>query len=156
MNKLIIGVLIITAIGIGAFLLKPDTAKAPDEIIVPSEPSAIKPQDINTIAYFTIITDDITRNFSNSKYHNRSEDVFITADNPTQIYVMQTGIKWSDFFATLPMKLSYDCLITGDSETLCDGKQGVLKFYLNDKEDKNLLDKEIKQDDRALIRFISY
>jgi len=154
-RNIVIGAVILVAIGTGIFLLKPDTAKAPDEMTVPQTESS-EPQEANITATFTIITDGITRSFVNSKYHNLSEDVFVTAENPSQVHVMKTGIKWSDFFATLPMQLTKECLITGDGETLCNGVQGTLRFYLNDVEDIDLLDKEINQGDKALIQFISF
>ncbi len=156
MKKLIIGTVILAAITVGVFLLKPDTAKAPAEITESTENTTQESTETNITASFTIITDTITRNFSNPKYHNQSDDVFIAAPEPNLVHVMKSGIKWSDFFATLPMKLTRDCLITGDDETLCNGQQGMLKFYINDKEDKDLLDKEIKQNDRALIKFTPY
>lgn len=112
------------------------------------------PEVINITASFTIITGNITRSFKAGKYHNRSLGVYITADDPTIIHVTKEGITWDDFFKTLPMKLTKDCLTTGDGETLCDGKNGSLKFFLNDIEDKNLLDREIKEGKKALIKFI--
>lgn len=143
-RRIIIGAIILVVIAVGAFLLKPNSATAPAEV---------KSQSTNITAFFAIITDSITRSFVNPKYHNQSEDVFITAEEPSLVHVAKTGIKWSDFFATLPMKVTRDCLITGDGETLCNGQQGTLKFYLNGTEDKYLLDREIKQNDRALIQF---
>lgn len=113
-------------------------------------------EKVNITATFTIITDKITRSFKAKKYHNQSPDVYIESSDPTVVYVTKKGITWDDFFKTLPMKLTKECLTTGDGETFCDGQQGTLKFYLNDVEDKNLLDKEIKQDDKALIKFTSY
>lgn len=104
-------------------------------------------------ASFTIITGNITRSFKAEKYHNKSPDVFIEASDPTIVHVTKKGITWDDFFKTLPMKLTKDCLITGDGETLCDGEQGFLKFYLNDLETPDLLDKEIKEGDKAVITF---
>ncbi|MBI1919066.1 hypothetical protein HYS29_00565 [Candidatus Microgenomates bacterium] len=116
----------------------------------------------NITASFTIITDKITRSFTNPKYHNQSAQVYIQADNPSIVYVKKTGITWDDFFKTLPMKLTKDCLVTGDGETLCNGQclpagrqGGTLKFYLNDIETPDLLDKEIKQNDQILIKFTS-
>ena len=105
---------------------------------------------VNIKAFFTIITGNITRNFSATKYHNLSPDVYIKASNPSIVYVTKAGVTWDDFFKTLPMKLTKDCLITGDGETFCDGN---LKFFLNDIEDKGLLEKEIKEADKALIKF---
>ncbi|MBI2195916.1 MAG: hypothetical protein HYU48_02625 [Candidatus Levybacteria bacterium] len=157
MNKLIIGAIILIAVSTGVFLLKPNTATAPADLAeIETAGTEQESQKTNITATFTIITDKITRSFANPKYHNQSANVFITAEEPSLVRVMKTGIKWSHFFATLPMKLTKACLITGDGETLCKGKQGTLKFYLNDAEDKDLLDREIKQGDRALIKFTSY
>lgn len=110
-------------------------------------------EDVDIKANFTIITGNITRSFKAEKYHNKSPDVYITADDPSIVHVTKKGITWDDFFKTLPMKLTKECLITGDEETLCDGKDGSLKFFLNDLKDKDLLDKEIKQNDQILIKF---
>ena len=132
------------------YLNKPQTPQITSQTPTPTPFSEEK---VNIKATFTIITGNITRNFKAEKYHNLSDDVYITADNPTLIHVKKAGITWDDFFKTLPMKLTKDCLTTGDGETFCDKKDGSLKFYLNDIEDNNLLDKEIKDDDKALIRF---
>lgn len=119
------------------------------------EPETVDPDliGVDISATFTIITDDITRSFKAAKYHNQSQDVFITAADPTIVHVKKGRITWADFFATLPMKLTKECLITGDGETFCDGKQGTLRFYLNNVEEKNLLDKEIHDGDVILINF---
>lgn len=108
---------------------------------------------VNIKASFTIITGSITRSFKAEKYHNQSPDVYIESVDPTVIHVKKTGITWDDFFKTLPMKLTKDCLITGDGETFCSGKGGTLKFYLNDIVNPHLLDKEIRDGDKALINF---
>lgn len=105
-------------------------------------------------ASFAIMTGNIERSFKAEKYHNLSPDVYIEASDPTVVHVKKAGITWDDFFKTLPMKLTKECLTTGDEETFCEGKGGSLKFFLNDIEDKDLLDKEIKEGDKALIKFI--
>jgi hypothetical protein len=115
-------------------------------------PSVFPLTDIK--ASFSIKTGSTVRNFSNPKYHNRSEDVYITSADPSVIYVKKKGVKWSDFFATLPMKLTKECLTTGDGETYCDIKDGSLKFYINGVEDKDALDKEIKEEDKLEVIFI--
>lgn len=113
------------------------------------------PKQVDIRAKFTIITGAITRSFKAEKYHNQSPDVFITAEDPTTIHVKKKGIIWDDFFRTLPMKLTKECLTTGDGETFCDGQDGSLRFYLNGSEDQNLLEKEIRENDHALIKFSS-
>jgi len=105
-------------------------------------------------ASFSIVTGNITRSFKAEKYHNQSPDVYIDSVDSTIVHVKKKDITWNDFFKTLPMKLTKDCLITGDDETLCNGKNGTLKFYLNDVKTPNFLDRRIKDGDKALINFL--
>lgn len=104
-------------------------------------------------ASFTIVTNGLTRNFSAKMYHNLSPDVYIESPDPSTVHVKKTGITWNDFFKSLPMQLTKECLITGTKETFCRGENGTLRFYINDIEDKDLLDKEIKEGDKVLIQF---
>ena len=154
MKTPIIIIVVILFVLIGGFLIVSKTPSKPQEKLIPSPSTSIQ-TETDLKASFTIITDAITRNFTNPKYHNQSEEVFITKDNPSVIFVKKSGITYGDFFATLPMKLSKECLITGDGERLCNKENGTLQFFLNEKEDQDLLDKEIKEGDKALIKFTS-
>ena len=147
----------------GFFIFKQKSTQYVTPTKSTTSPSAIV-QPVDITASFTIKTDSVTRSFKTEKYHNQSPFVYITSDDPTKVHVKKEGITWNDFFKTLPMELTKDCLITGDGETLCDGKNGTLMFYLqsnegsphlNGVEDKDLLDKEVKQGDSILIRFTS-
>ncbi len=137
---------------VGAFALfnKPQSNPSIDQI--PSL-APVAEEKVNIMASFTIITGNITRSFKAEKYHNQSPEVYVEAADPTTVFVKKRGITWDDFFKTLPMKLTKTCLITGDGETLCDVKDGTLKFFINDVEDKDLLDREIKEGDKVLIKF---
>lgn len=148
-------VLVVIFVALGIFALSRASTTTPPKIeIIPSPSASLAPKEVvDTKASFKIITGNITRSFTAEKYHNQSEDVFIQADDPTIIHVKKAGITWDDFFQTLPMKLTKTCLTTGDGENLCDGEGGNLRFYLNNIEDKDLLDKEIMMGDEALITF---
>ena len=104
-------------------------------------------------ASFAIFTNGTFRVFTNSMYHNLSDDVFIQSINPSIIQIKKEGITWDDFFKTLPFKLDPDCLTTGTGQTFCTGQAGKLKFYLNGLEDKDALDKIINQGDKLLVSF---
>ena len=132
------------------YLNKPQTPQITSQTPTPTPFSEEK---VNIKATFTIMTGNITRNFLAEKYHNLSGDVFIQADDPTIIHVKKMGITYDDFFKTLPMKLTNDCLITGDGETLCSDEGKTLKFFLNDIETPDFLEKEIKEGDKVLIKF---
>jgi len=86
-------------------------------------------------------------------YHNLSQDVYITSDNPSIIHVKKAGITWADFFATLPMKLSKDCLVTGTKQTFCTGQEGSLRFYINDIENPEALDEIINEDNFLKVTY---
>lgn len=132
---------------------KPQTPKASVKTpsLTPTPTSQKQEADIR--ASFTIVTGNITRNFKAEKYHNQSPDVYIESVDPAIVHVKKIGITWDDFFKTLPMKLTKDCLITGDGETLCNGQVGTLKFYLNGIQAPDLLDRQIKDGDKALIQY---
>lgn len=149
--KIVVSVALITFLSLLGFTLfnKPQTPK--DSVQTPS--LTPQKQEVNIRASFIIITGSITRSFKSEKYHNQSPDVYIESLDPIIVHVTKTGIIWDAFFKTLPMTLTKDCLITGDGEALCSGKNGTLKFYLNDVETPNLLDKEIREGDKTLINF---
>lgn len=153
MKGFAISVIAIIILAISAFTIinKPQPSQIPQ---IASSTPLVQDEKVDIKASFTIITDNIIRSFKAEKYHNLSPDVYIEASDPTVIHVKKAGITWDDFFKTLPMKLTEDCLTTGDGETFCDGKNGSLRVYLNDKEDKDLLDRQIKDGDKALIKFI--
>ena len=156
MKNFIIIVIAILILAISAFVILNKSQNKPK--ILPTAnltpTPIIQSEKINITATFTIITGNITRSFKSEKYHNLSPDVYIENPDPTIVHVTKVGITWDDFFKTLPMKLTKDCLITGDGETLCSEKEGGLKFYLNEAETPDLLEKEIKDGDKALIKFI--
>lgn len=128
-------------------------SQTPQPSVLAPSPTPQK-QEVHIKASFTIVTGNITRSFKAEKYHNRSSNVYIESVDPTIVHVKKIGITWDDFFKTLPMKLTKDCLITGDGETFCNGKGGTLKFYLNDVETPDLLDKEIRNGDKAIINYL--
>ncbi len=148
---------VVVVILIGGFIIlnKSQTQNTAVQIQSSPIPSPSVATETNITASFTIKTGNITRSFKAEKYHNRSEDVYIEAKDPSLVHVKSAGITWDDFFKTLPMQLTKDCLTTGDGETYCSGKDGTLKFYVNDIEDPNLLEKPINQNDKALIIFSS-
>lgn len=158
MNKLIVSVILgILIAGILGFiatklLLPTKTSKVtPPAQITP--PSITTDQNVNYQAGFSIFTNGIQRNFVAAKYHNLSEETFLTADNPKIVQVKKRGITWDDFFKTLPMKLTSDCLTTGTGETFCSNEAKTLKFYLNGVRKDDLLSQEVKDGDRALISY---
>lgn len=142
---------------LGGIILLKETIKneGPSSSSSVISPPASTPQTqaIDIQASFQIITQGTLRSFKNPKYHQRSSDVYISADDPTIVNVKKASITWDDFFKTLPMELTKDCLITGDGETFCSGSSSTLQFFLNDKEDPNLLDREIRDGDKVLIKF---
>ena len=117
----------------------------------PVQNSPVKKVDYH--AGFAVFTNGLKRNFSQSMYHNQSEDVFLEASNPSLVHSEKIGVTWGDFFDTLPVTVTNTCLTTGTGEKFCNGQGNTLQFYLNGEKTPGLLDKEITDGDRALITF---
>lgn len=79
--------------------------------------------------------------------------MYIQHDNPNIVHIKKIGTTWSDFFKTLPMKLSYDCLTTGTGQTFCSTNNQQLKFYVNGELKPFALDQSIKDGDRLLVSY---
>lgn len=148
--KIVLGLGILVVITALVLVNRSSRPSPSSELSVSPTPTV---EEVNFTATFTIVTRGLTRNFTASMYHNRSSDVYIEANDPSVVIVKKQGITWNDFFSTLPFKLTRDCLTTGTGETFCSGDGGTLKFYRNDVEDPNLLDREIAPGDRVLIDF---
>ncbi len=129
-----------------------NTSKSKD-VMKQDDTSSPVPQTVDKKASFAIFTNGIFRIFTASMYHNLSEDVYIQADNPNIVLVKKSGVTWNDFFKTLPFSLTKSCLTTGTKETFCTNQSKTLKFYINGVQYDNLLDREIKDGDKALISF---
>lgn len=147
----VIALIVLLLIGLASYVFYNNSLNKASE-----QPGDLKVEEkANYKASFIIFTNGTLRDFSEPKYHNRSEGVFITAENPTQILVKRKGITWNDFFKTLPapMKLTKDCLYTGTGQEFCNGEAGSLKFFLNGVRDENFLSREIQNGDKALISY---
>ena len=64
------------------------------------------PEQSDFTASFEIYTNGTKRIFTDVKYHNQSQNVFIQNSDPSTIYVKTAGTTWADFFETLPFSLS--------------------------------------------------
>lgn len=104
-------------------------------------------------ARFEIYTQGTKRVFTAAMYHNLSSDVYLTADDPSVVYVAKDGVRWTDLFATLPMELTKDCLVTGTKQTFCTGEQGQLRFFVNGVEDPEALSREVGVGDELRVTY---
>jgi len=151
LTALVIGVLLAGIIVTGFF--GKNTFEKNGSSVEQVELSIDKPSQSNFTANFSIITSGAERVFTSGKYHNLSDEVFIQAPDPNIINVRKSGITWGDFFKTLPMLLTDECLVTGDGQTYCSDETNKLRFILNDVEIVGVLDKQIMPDDLLLIRY---
>ncbi len=113
----------------------------------------ITPKDYEIKAYFSIYTNNTFRIFDSAMYKNQNKDIFIPADSSNKIIIKKENQKWSDLFATLPMKLTKDCLTTGTKQVFCNNSISSLKFYINGKKEENALDMVIGNDDKLLVTY---
>lgn len=107
-------------------------------------------------AEFKIITDGLTRDFTNARYHKQSPDVYIEAVKPHIVHVQKENITWGDFFSTLPMKITDYCLTTGTNQVFCTGSNGELRFYLNEIETPKALEMRISPGDSLIVEYATF
>lgn len=161
MNKIRYGILLIVAILASILLLNTLQRQKNNETHIDNlaskqttESNASKKNDtLPYTATFAIYTNNTFRIFTNAMYHNRSDNVYITADNPNTITVTSDTITWEDFFTTLPFSLSHECLTTGTGETFCSSPSEKLTFVLNGEVTDNILTRPIYRNDRLLVSF---
>jgi hypothetical protein len=110
-------------------------------------------KSIDYKAAFLIYTNGTKRIFSDSRYHNKSEEVFIESSNPNIINIRSENITWTDFFSTLPMKLDSDCLTTGTGQEFCNNTKHKLQFFVNGIKDPDALSKVINEGDKLLVTY---
>ena len=104
-------------------------------------------------ASFEIYTNGTKRIFTQTMYHNQSNEVYIENPDPSVIYVKKPGITWDNFFKTLPFSLTKERLITGTKQEFCNTESKKLNFILNDQNSPNALDLEIKKDDKLTVTY---
>jgi len=153
MKKFEIGIIILITVIIFWYFSNNTKSITQQMISSPTPSSSQMINDVDISATFKIITNGTTRIFTDPKYHNLSKDVYVTSQNPNTIVVKKTGIKWSDFFKTLPMSLDKSCLITGAKQTFCTNETKKLYFYINNTETPDALDNPIRNDDFLLVEY---
>jgi len=160
---LVHGVVVITLFAVSYYIVtnsgrKTTVISVPKESIEaesmrPESRSSSMPQIVDNQASFAIFTNGTFRVFTATMYHNLSPDVFIEANNPHLIQIKKDGLTWNDFFSTLPLKLTRDCLTTGTGQTFCSGSKDTLKFYINATRYEDALNNKINQSDKLLITY---
>lgn len=115
--------------------------------------AVVKPVDGR--ASFSVFTNGDLRVFTDSKYHNQSPDVFITAEANNIVNIKKNGVTWQQFFDSLPapMRVTSECLYTGTGQVFCNRNAKSLKFYKNGKLVINLLQQSIVDGDKVLISY---
>ena len=132
------------------FMRKP-TIRTTNQVLTSPTPTAFKP----FTAKFEIYTNELKRDFSDSRYHNKSAEIYIESSNPEVIHVKKDKLTWSDFFNTLPMKVTNQCLTTGTGQVFCSNEKGKLRFFLNEIETPIALKMIVSPNDFLIFSFES-
>lgn len=143
-------VIVLIAIGARTFIKPNNTTN------IPTLKLQLQPTPFVSInAKFEIYTNGTKRIFTDPKYHKQSPDVYIEPSDPMSIHITKPGVLWSDFFNTLPMKLTPNCLTTGTGQVFCTNATGQLKFYINSIEQPTALDQTINENDILVVKYTS-
>jgi hypothetical protein len=91
--------------------------------------------------------------FIHNSFQNFSEDIYIQSEHPNTISINKAGRTWGDFFKTLPMTITKNCLTKGKGQNYCTGQGGKLQFYVNGVKTDEIEKKPIQQGDKLLITY---
>jgi hypothetical protein len=158
-NLIILVIIAIMLVGSALYFLVQnevnDTPQITTSELENSTPTTTEPVDIavDITASFEIYTNGTKRVFSDPRYHNLSDTVFITSDDPNQVRVKRKSIVWSEFFNSLPMELSKDCLVTGTGQEFCTNDTHQLTFTINDTPFPDALDRVINENDILKVEY---
>lgn len=152
MSKQILTLAILALLGAGVYSLR-RLPSAPAPTPSPASSATVAPESVSLEAAFLIFTRGTRRDFTDARYHNLSPAVYLTADNPAIVHVRSAPATWQQFFDTLPMQLSAECLVTGTKQTFCSDDSVTLKFYLNGTADPQALTRKIGAGDRLLVTY---
>lgn len=122
-------------------------------VITDSAASTQQSQTSDYSAGFAVFIHNSFQNFSDPGFYNRSEELFIQAPNPNIISVKKNGKKWGDFFRTLPITITKNCLTMRAGQNYCTGQGGELKFYVNGVKTEDIEEKLILPGDTLLITY---
>jgi hypothetical protein len=111
------------------------------------------PMPVDWRASFAVYTNGTLRNFSAAMYHNLSPDAYIESENQNLVVIKKSGLTWGDFFSSLPMQLTEDCLTTGTGQQFCIDEERTLKFYINGARTDEFLKSEIGDGQRVLVTY---
>ena len=158
-NFIIIVIIAITLVGSALyFLTQNKNSNTPQEITSELENNtspSTEPVDIvvDFTARFEIYTNGTKRVFSDPRYHNLSDTVFINSEDPNLVRVKRKDVIWYEFFNSLPMELSKDCLVTGTGQEFCTNDTHQLTFTINNTPSPNALDMVINKDDTLIVKY---
>ena len=153
----IIIIIAITLIGsILYFFIQKESSDTPQVTITELEKITTSSTETvdNAVDYsasFEIYTNGTKRVFSDPRYHNLSDTVFINSEDPNLVRIKRKDVVWSEFFNSLPMELSKDCLVTGTGQEFCTNDTHQLTFTINGTPSPNALDRVINDNDTLVI-----
>ena len=156
MNKTVLVIIagVLSAIVIVIFIFNSSFFVKTNSLISNQNKSIVQNEAITDyFASFAIYTNGTFRIFTDSRYHNLSEDGVIDSSNPNTVHVKKSNITWGDFFKTLPMELTESCLTTGTGQVFCNTNTYSLKFYINGIRTTEALNKVINKNDQLLVSY---
>ncbi|HLC79901.1 MAG TPA: hypothetical protein VJG83_05790 [archaeon] len=90
--------------------------------------------------------------YMSSPYRPLSENVHMHDFNPNVIHFHDKKATLGDFFTSIGMVLSKDCIDTG-SDTFCSGENGTLQMYVNGVRSEQFQEHKPKDLDKILILY---
>lgn len=144
-NIFLFFIFIIFISGCSSTTILPDGHKA--------TPEHLKEHQFHIHANFKVYIDDNIIDFSILIYQLRSKSVHVEDEIGDVIHVHKEGITIGDFFKTLDIKFNNTCIIIPMEDPYCNTNDKKLSFYVNNIENDEFENYEIKDLDKILISY---
>lgn len=110
-------------------------------------------RDVDHTASLTVVIDGIPFNLTKDIYINQSEKIFLDSKFPGIIRVKKAPLVWQDFFDSVPIDVSKNCLTLDIRSSYCRTESKELKMFLNRIRVDTLLDKPVTDGDQILLSY---
>lgn len=127
------------------------SACSPAKVEVVTSPQ--ENQAVDWQAGIAIFVNGLPINLRDGKYHNLSEKAFLTNQNPGVVFIKKTDVTWGDFFKSLNIGLTQDCVFQGSREQLCEDELNSIKYFVNGQRIYSPFSRVISDSDRMLVSY---
>ena len=115
--------------------------------------TSVPEETVHLHADLRVVLNGTAVNFAQDNYREQNENVHMHEGSEPVVHVHAPGIVWSDFFSSLKMNLTDECLTLDTGESYCTGDGNELRFYVNGVATDSIVEAKIADLQRVMVYF---